>query len=397
MQTKGFLLLIVFYMCSHVAVHAQQERKTLPQSVSDSGSQFKSTGHLLAENITPSVEADVDVKIPYMPIHLAGNKDYFGDKNDYVNNYVEHYLKAHNSTLSYVQARKAKPFQVIDNVLEKKHLPKELKYLAVIESALNPTAVSSVGAVGPWQLMAPTARMLGLSVSRHNDDRTDWHKSTAAATKYLEYLYSEFHDWLLVIAAYNSGPVPVNKAIARTGSHNFWDIKKYLPRETQGHVLAFIATASIFENLSKFIDLGSIPMDFSFNPNAEEALPEVPASNTIIADKPAGPGAVAKPETIVASKPARKEIKSRFTMEELQSMTIVRIKEPIHLGLMAQELGINKDLLVDWNEDYQKFVYKDYPTPFYNLRFPKDKLDKFLDRMDFLKSKSKSIFAQDIR
>src|SRR5690606_26251905 len=115
----------------------------------------------------------------------------------------------------------------------------ELKYLAVIESALNNKAVSRVGAVGPWQFMAPTARMMGLNVSSKRDERTDWTKSTIAAAKYLSILYDQLNDWLLVVAAYNSGPAPVLRAINRTGSNSFWDIKPFLPRETQGHVLAF--------------------------------------------------------------------------------------------------------------------------------------------------------------
>src|SRR5690606_10238465 len=101
--------------------------------------------------------------------------------------------------------------------------------------------------------MASTARLMGLTVNKKRDDRQDLYKSTHAAAKYLTYLYDQLNDWLLVVAAYNSGPAPVLRAIERTGSNNFWDIKKHLPRETQGHVLAFIATASIFENMNKFI------------------------------------------------------------------------------------------------------------------------------------------------
>jgi membrane-bound lytic murein transglycosylase D len=170
----------------------------------------------------------------YRPVPLAGEKAYFGDKTEYVNNFVRKYLERNNENLGNVKSRSATPFSVIDNVLEKKSLPKELKYLAVIESALNHNAVSHAGAVGPWQLMESTARLMGLTVSRHKDERTDWYKSTNAATKYLEVLYSQLNDWLLVIAAYNSGPTPVQKAIERTGSHSFWDIKEYLPKENAG-------------------------------------------------------------------------------------------------------------------------------------------------------------------
>ncbi len=327
--------------------------------------------------------------LKYGPVPLAGTKSYFGEKNEYVNNYVRTYLEKHNQTLTHVQANSTQPFSVIDNVLEKKQMPKELKYLAVIESALNRKAVSRAGAVGPWQLMESTAKMMGLSVNRHRDDRTDWYKYTNAATKYLELLYSQLDDWLLVIAAYNSGPTPVQRAIARTGSRNFWDIKEQLPRETQGHVLAFIATASIFENLSKFITLGSIPVDFKFGKEEEAA-----AKKEAIIGKPGSIPSPA-PEGAAPSTTTIPVKKSPFSDEELKNMSIVRIKEPIHLEMMAQELDIDKHLLTRWNADYDLFVYNTYPTPFYNLRIPKDKLNTFISKQDHLIKRSHAIYSQN--
>src|SRR6185295_5808587 len=131
----------------------------------------------------------------------------------YVNEFVAKYMKAHNRTLNIVHDKSDTQFPLIDNVLQKHEMPKELKYLAVIESALNHNAVSRVGAVGPWQFMAPTARLMGLKVSRKNDERRDLFKSTNAAAKYLTTLYDDLNDWLLVIAAYNSGPSPVKRAM----------------------------------------------------------------------------------------------------------------------------------------------------------------------------------------
>ncbi len=334
---------------------------------------IKSSTPLLAGNL--SVGSD---KKGYNHVPLAGEKSYFGEKNEFVNNFVRKYLELHYNTLGNVQSISSTPFSVIDDVLDKKNLPKELKYLAVIESALNHNAVSSAGAVGPWQLMETTAKMLGLTVTRKNDDRRDLLKSTGAATKYLEILYSQLNDWLLVIAAYNSGPVPVQKAIERTGSHNFWDIKQYLPQETQGHVLAFIATASIFENLSKFINLGSIPVDFKFGKEEEPAIP-VPMA---VAKDP-----VAKPVTMVQVK------KTPWTEDELKNMTMVRITEPLYLDFVAQDLGFDKKTLARWNTDYELFVFKTYPTPFYNLRLPKDKLDLFLQKKESLTKRSKAYYS----
>jgi len=324
----------------------------------------------------------------YNHVPLAGEKSYFGDKNEYVNDFVRKYLEVHNKTLGSVQNNSSAPFSVIDGVLEKKNLPKELKYLAVIESALNHNAVSHAGAVGPWQMMETTARMMGLSVTRKHDDRRDWDKSTTAATKYLELLYSQLNDWLLVIAAYNSGPTPVQRAIERTGSRNFWDIKEYLPRETQGHVLAFIATASIFENLSKFINLGSIPVDYKFG--KEEELLALPTPAKDANGKPI----IGTVTTISSTVPGAATVKkSPFTDEELKNMAILRITQPIHLEYMAGELGIDKKLLARWNADYELYVLGTYPTPFYNLRIPKEKVDLFLKKRDELTKKSKIIFT----
>lgn len=340
-------------------------------------------------SLTNTAATEKENHLKYGPVPLAGTKSYFKEKNEYVNSYVRTYLEKHNSTLTHVQANSTQPFSVIDNVLETKQMPKELKYLAVIESALNRKAVSRAGAVGPWQLMESTAKMMGLSVNRHRDDRTDWYKSTNAATKYLELLYSQLDDWLLVIAAYNSGPTPVQRAIERTGSRNFWDIKEQLPRETQGHVLAFIATASIFENLSKFITLGSVPVDFKFG--KEE---ETPAKSEAIVGKP-GTIPSPLPEGATPSATTIPAKKAPFSDDELKNMSIVRIKEPIHLEMMAQELGIDKNLLTRWNPDYDLFVYNTYPTPFYNLRIPKDKLNAFISKQDQLIKKSHAIYSQN--
>lgn len=142
----------------------------------------------------------------------------------------------------------AKPFfDRIDKIFSGRSLPVELKYLAVIESDLRTSATSRVGAAGPWQFMAETARDLGLKVGRKLDERRDFNKSTVAAAKYLKDLYNTYNDWLLVIAAYNCGNGPVNSAIRKSGSSNFWDLQYYLPTESRNHVKKFIATHYIME------------------------------------------------------------------------------------------------------------------------------------------------------
>jgi membrane-bound lytic murein transglycosylase D len=161
--------------------------------------------------------------------------------------FVQDYMGDEGDRLTKMKSW-AKPFfNRIDEIFSKRNLPVELKYLAVIESDLKSSATSRVGAAGPWQFMAETARDLGLRVSRKVDERRDFVKSTIAAAKYLNDLYNTYNDWLLVIAAYNCGNGPVNSAIRKSGSSNFWDLQYYLPAESRNHVKKFIATHYIME------------------------------------------------------------------------------------------------------------------------------------------------------
>lgn len=164
-----------------------------------------------------------------------------------VRQFVRDYIKDNQEILCVIKRRSNYPFRVMDSVLTRYKLPKEMKYLAVIESELNPKALSAVGARGPWQLMPETAQELGLNVTSDWDERTLYGKSTVAAAKYLRDLYSEFGDWLLVLAAYNSGAGPVYRAIRKAGSRNFWCLEKYLPAESRDHVKKFIASHYYFE------------------------------------------------------------------------------------------------------------------------------------------------------
>jgi len=161
--------------------------------------------------------------------------------------FVKDYMEKEGESMEQMRSWGKPYFTMIDGILVKYGLPKELKYLAVIESKLKPKAVSWAGAVGPWQLMPETARILGLKVNQKVDERTNYTKSTHAAAKYLRDLYDEFGDWLLVIAAYNGGSGNVYRAMKKSGSHNFWALQAYLPAESRNHVKKFIATHYIFE------------------------------------------------------------------------------------------------------------------------------------------------------
>lgn len=162
----------------------------------------------------------------------------------FVQNYVTKNSKGFNSMKEW-----AKPyFNMMDEVLGQHGLPKELKYLAVIESGLKYNALSYSGAVGPWAFMPAAAKQYGLKVSRSNDERLDYYKSTHAAAALLTDLFARYGDWLLVIAAYNGGPGNVDKAIRKSGgSKDFWTIQYNLPNESMNHVKKFIGTHYIFE------------------------------------------------------------------------------------------------------------------------------------------------------
>jgi hypothetical protein len=183
-----------------------------------------------------------------------------------VRKFVDAYIKCNDESLSDIKNRSERPFTIIDSVLKVYDLPSELKYLAVIESELRTTALSHVGARGPWQLMAATARDLGLKVNGRSDERTSYSKSTKAAALYLRDLHRQFKDWLLVLAAYNAGPLPVLRAIHSAHSRNFWAISRYLPKETRQHVRRFIATAYYFNANQPAIDPITVqPGDYAFS------------------------------------------------------------------------------------------------------------------------------------
>ena len=161
---------------------------------------------------------------------------------------IKQYLKNRRGSLERLMGLSEYYFPMFEQELDKNNLPLELKYLAVIESALNPSAQSRVGATGLWQFMYPTGKMFGLDVSSYVDERSDPILSTEAACKYLKSLNTSFNDWDLALAAYNSGPGNVSKAIRRSGGKtNYWSLRDFLPRETAGYVPAFLATMYIFE------------------------------------------------------------------------------------------------------------------------------------------------------
>ncbi len=161
---------------------------------------------------------------------------------------IKSYLKRNKGSMERLMALSEYYFPMFEQQMDRLDIPLEIKYLAIVESTLNPRARSHMGATGLWQFMFATGKMHGLNVSSYVDERMDPMRSTSAAAEYLAALYRTFGDWDLVLASYNSGPGNVSKAIRRSGgSTNYWDLRPYLPRETAGYVPAFLATLYLFE------------------------------------------------------------------------------------------------------------------------------------------------------
>ncbi len=162
--------------------------------------------------------------------------------NEHVKGFINMYAFRKRESVSRMMGVAQLYYPMFEEVFDRYNIPLELKHLAVIESALIPYAKSRAGATGLWQFMYPTGKMYGLNVTSYIDQRCDPYKATVAAAEYLKSLYGMFNDWQMVLAAYNAGPGTISKAIRRSGGKKtYWEIRPYLPIETQGYVPAFIA------------------------------------------------------------------------------------------------------------------------------------------------------------
>lgn len=247
--------------------------------------------------------------------------------NDVVQKFIDRYSGKLRRSVSYMLGAGNFYMPIFEEALEAYNLPLELKYLPVIESALNPTAVSRVGATGLWQFMIGTGKRYGLEVNSLIDERRDPVKSSYAAAHYLSDLYKIFDDWSLVIAAYNCGPDKVNKAIHRAkGSADYWNIYPYLPKETRGYVPAFIAANYI---MNYYCDHNICPM-----------VTELPI----------------KTDTVVVNK-------------------------DLHLEQIAQVLNINIQHLRNLNPQYRRDIVNGLNKPM-TVRLPSSLVGPFIDQED---------------
>ena len=183
-----------------------------------------------------------DLVIEYRLAELNISTPVSLDYNEHVKKFIQLFSGDRREAVRRIIGLSELYFPIIEEILDRNNLPLEIKYICVIESALDPFAVSRSGAVGLWQFLLHTARMFDLEVNSYIDHRRDVYKSTEAAARYMAYLYEMFGDWHLVFAAYNSGPGVVRNAIERSGGNrNYWEIRKFLPEQSQRFVPAFIA------------------------------------------------------------------------------------------------------------------------------------------------------------
>lgn len=257
--------------------------------------------------------------------------------NNIVRSFIKAYTEKKRDKVEVMLGLTDYYFPMIEEILDMYQLPQELRFLPVIESALNPRAVSRAGATGLWQFMYGTGRMYNLTINSFVDERRDPLAATHAACRFLKDLYSIYGDWTLVIAAYNCGPANVNKAIRRSGGkRNYWDIYYHLPRETRGYVPAFIA-ASYTYYFYKEHNLQPKPI----------TLP--PATDTII------------------------------------------VNNMLHLQQIAEVLDYPIELLRDLNPQYKIDIIPAKGKS-YVLRLPKEMVGPFLDREKDIYAYKDSIF-----
>jgi membrane-bound lytic murein transglycosylase D len=245
--------------------------------------------------------------------------------NKTVKNFIVLYTEKRRDLVEVMLGLSAYYFPMFEEELDRQNMPLELKYLPVIESALNPKAMSRAGANGLWQFMYGTARQMGLEITSFVDERRDPVKSTEAAIKYFNYLYNTYGDWYLAIAAYNCGPGNVNRAIRRAGGkRNYWEIYYRLPRETRGYVPAFIAAAYV--------------MNYYKEHNLQPRLPEMP----------------------------------------IQTDTVF-VHDYLHFNQMEATLGIDKEQLRALNPMFRRDVIPAKSGNPYPLVLPNEKIMAFID------------------
>ncbi|MBK7938726.1 MAG: transglycosylase SLT domain-containing protein [Lewinellaceae bacterium] len=308
-----------------------------------------------------------------------------------VRSYVKTYVQLKTEKTKNMLGKRLTYFPLFEQKLKEYGLPADLKYLSVVESALNPKAVSRVGATGLWQFMPYTGADYGLHTTGVVEERSDPVKSTDAAARYLKALFTQYDDWALALAAYNSGPGRVNSAIKRAHSRNFWAIQRYLPKETRNYVPAFIAATyicnyyqahglapnnpdfdeqltsyiKVYEGLS-FRDIAEATgIDYAvvktLNPGfRRDYVPPTTDGYFIILPERVMPAFVRYLNTL-GSRTYTMENNDNFVNSNIGDgrywHSLVNVQQPETLDNFAQKVGCNGDHLKAWNNLESNYVY----------------------------------------
>ncbi len=303
----------------------------------------ENTAAVITEAVSAAPEATATPKAPVI------SKNEYSTLHPLAIAFVRDYEKKHEKRLEKITSKYARQMALIDKIMIRYELPTELKYLALIESEMFSGAVSRKGAVGPWQFMAPTGRLMGLTINNHRDERRDLTKSTHAAAKYLKILHNQFNDWLLVIAAYNGGASRVEAAIKKSHSRDFWKLQYYLPAESRAHVKKYVAACYILEK-------------------QEETT--APLLNM---------------EKLVA--------------ENMNDLSVLRISGKYNINVIAEALNMEVGAFNLYNPDFEKEVVAGE----YDMRLPKDKMQQFKekrqdilnDSIEMLLKNNSTVFSND--
>ncbi|MBC7886764.1 MAG: lytic transglycosylase domain-containing protein [Ferruginibacter sp.] len=269
--------------------------------------------------------------------------------------FVQDYMKVHGIYLQKMKGWGQPYFNLIESVLQQYGLPRELKYIAVIESNLSTGATSYAGAGGPWQFMPYTARDYGLVVNGYLDERRDYYKSTHAAARYLLSLYREMHDWLLVMAAYNGGPGRVYSAMKKSGSKDFWDLQYYLPAESRTYVKRFIATHYIMEGSGGVTTTGGSLL-YGYDFSGTENNGRTNYGNTRDKQHPY-------------------KTKAALTAEELVEVEVLSISGKYNSLVIAKTIAMDIALFNHFNPNFDGTMSS---TGNFDLRLPPDKMQLFV-------------------
>jgi membrane-bound lytic murein transglycosylase D len=282
-----------------------------------------------------------DVKNGFNNLFLASVSGTNGARlNPRAINFVQDFMIHNREELDDMKSWGRPYFNLMDGILNQYGLPSQLKYLAVIESNLKPTALSWAGAVGPWQLMPATARLLGLKVTKKVDERKNYYKSTKAAAIYLRDLYAELGDWLLVIAAYNGGTANVYRAAKKSHSMDFWDLQYYLPAESRNHVKKFIGTQYTFEGQGSVTTL-----------TKKEATDQLSGSSMYVFNR-------------------------KLNKEEEASAKTIQVSGKYFSTVISKYILMDAGEFNRYNPDFDKVMASTNNR--YDLKLPSDKMDLFV-------------------